>query len=175
MSKKICSIFDVEYDEEVAIDIEKLEERNRKLKLLKTYTSEQNFLDCVDQVAFTQDDLYDLLDEDITNIYLCGESFSIPLSKCGISYKGINNPVIVVASKTPVDWSEKNIKITDIRFDKEYQLVIGGKSEEEGAENLYLQCKFDDAFIVFEKLAHNANARAMYFLGEIYNHAKYGL
>lgn len=36
------------------------------------------------------------------------------------------------------------------------------------AEQLFLDCKFDEAFELFEKLAENGNGRAMYFLGEFY-------
>ena len=39
----------------------------------------------------------------------------------------------------------------------------------EKAEQLFLSCKFDEAFEIFEKLAENGNGRAMYFLGEFYD------
>jgi hypothetical protein len=129
LAKKVCQIFEVEYDEEVAIDLEKAEERNKKLGILKEYTTEQRFLDVVDVVAFTQDDLYDLLDEEETNIYLCGEKFSIPLSKKGMTYVGVNNPVVVVDSKKIVDWNEKGISLIDVRFDSAYQQIVDKQNQ----------------------------------------------
>ena len=124
LPKKVCQIFEVEYDEEVAIDLEKAEERNRKLGTLKEYTTEQRILEVVDVVAFTQDDLYDLLDKEETTIYLCGEKFSIPLSKKGMTYIGVNNPVVVVDSKKIVDWNEKEISLVDVSFDSVYQQIV---------------------------------------------------
>jgi hypothetical protein len=124
LAKKVCQIFEIEYDEEIAIDLEKAEERNKKLGILKEYTTEQRFLDAVDVVAFTQDDLYDLLDEEETTIYLCGDKFSIPLSKKGMTYIGVNNPVVVVDSKKIVDWNEKEISLVDVKYDSAYQQIM---------------------------------------------------
>ena len=38
------------------------------------------------------------------------------------------------------------------------------------AEDLYIRCKLDEAFPLFLSLAGEGAARAMYFLGEYYNH-----
>lgn len=121
LPKKVCEIFDVEYDEQIAIDLEKAEERNRKLSILKEYTTEQRFLDAVDNVAFSQDDVYDLLDEDVKTIFFCGDKFSIPLSKKGITYIGVNNPIVVIDSKDEVNWKEKDITLVDVTYDEKYQ------------------------------------------------------
>ncbi|WP_195454927.1 tetratricopeptide repeat protein [Turicibacter sanguinis] len=40
----------------------------------------------------------------------------------------------------------------------------------EEAEQLFLDCKFDDAFKLFKLLAEQGNGRAMYFMGEYYIH-----
>ena len=129
LAKKVCQIFEIEYDEEIAIDLEKAEERNKKLGILKEYTTEQRFLDAVDVVAFTQDDLYDLLDEEETTIYLCGDKFSIPLSKKGMTYIGVNNPVVVVDSKKIVDWNEKEISLVDVKYDSAYQQIMDKQNQ----------------------------------------------
>lgn len=41
------------------------------------------------------------------------------------------------------------------------------------AEQLYFDCKLDEAFEIFSSLAESGNGRAMYFLGEYYDH-QYG-
>ena len=71
-AKKICELFDVEYDEAAEEEVEKAEERKRKLELLKKFPDCMEYAKYVDSVAFDQDDLYDLLDEDVNEIYLCG-------------------------------------------------------------------------------------------------------
>lgn len=37
------------------------------------------------------------------------------------------------------------------------------------AEKLYFECKFDEAFTEFQRLANDGVARAFYFLGEFYS------
>lgn len=123
-NKKLCGIFEVEYDESAAEDMERAAERARKLALLKELTDDSSYASKIDSMAFDQDDLYDLLDDGITEIYLCGERFSVPLGKKGISYIGVNKPTVVISSKMVVDFSEKNITFTNIKFDEKYQALV---------------------------------------------------
>ncbi len=123
-NKKICEIFDVEYTEEEGLDMEAIAERKRKLDLLGEFTDDERFLDAVDQTAFDQDDLYDLLDEGTAAIYLCGERFSIPLGQKEITYIGVNNPTVVISSKENVDFAEKGISFENVKFDEKYQKIL---------------------------------------------------
>ena len=66
-AKKICELFDVEYDETAEEEVEKAEERKRKLELLKKFPDRMEYAKYIDLVAFDQDDLYDLLDENVTS------------------------------------------------------------------------------------------------------------
>lgn len=124
IAKSICEIFGVTYDEETELALEKAAERTERINRLMQYTDDEKFVVKIDSIAFDQDELYDLLDENVETIYLCGERFSIPLAKKGISYIGVNNPVLVIDSKVEVDWSEKQISIEDVKFDEKYQAVI---------------------------------------------------
>lgn len=167
LGKKVCQIFGIEYDEEVAIDLEKAKDRNRKLGILKEYTREQRFYDVIDAIAFTQDDVYDLLDEEETTIYLCGERFSIPLSKKDMTYIGINNPVVVIDSKEEVNWKEKNISLIDVVYDEKYKKIVKAVDEKKREfvcmikqNNLYKKsggyCK--DSFLNFMLSPENKNS-----------------
>jgi hypothetical protein len=124
LPKKVSAIFDIPYDEKTADDLKKTAERAERIKQLKEFTDEKQFVDEIDKVAFDQDELYDLLDEEVNEIYLCGDRFAIPLSVIGVSYKGINNPVVVIDSKTEIDWLEKKIILEAVRFDEKYQAVV---------------------------------------------------
>lgn len=135
LARRICEILGVDFDEEAEENIEKAEERNKKLARLKEVTLEKEFLDNVDNVALEQDDLYDLLDEGVNKIYLCGDRFSIPLSKEGVSYIGINNPVVAIDSKVEIDWKEKKIALSGVKFDSKYQEVV--ESAEDTKRKLY--------------------------------------
>lgn len=124
LAKKISNIFGVTYNDAVENALEEELERARRLELLKKYTDNTSFIDKVDQIAFEQDELYDLLDENITTIYLCGEKFSIPLSKKGVKYIGINNPIVLINSLEYINWKEKEIELEGTRFDEKYQEVV---------------------------------------------------
>ena len=95
-AKKICELFDVEYDETAEEEVEKAEERKRKLELLMKFPDRMEYAKYIDLVAFDQDDLYDLLDENVNEIYLCGNKFTIPIAKGSIKYVGILDKVTVV-------------------------------------------------------------------------------
>lgn len=123
-AKKVSQIFDVTYDGKMEEDLEKASERAERLKLLKQFTDEKKFIDAIDFVAFDQDELYDLLDNEAEIIYLCGERFTIPLSKQGVSYIGVNNPVAVIDSKVEVDWYEQEITLERVVYDDKYQAVV---------------------------------------------------
>lgn len=104
----------------------------------------------IDQVAFDQNELYKLLEEGQKEIYLCGDRFLIPLTKSGITYIGVNNPVAVIDSKEEVDWIKLDISLKDIVYDQEYQGILEEKRKREQVsktmvcmENRYLY-KFDE-------------------------------
>ncbi len=124
LARKLSEIFDVPYDENTEEELKKAEERAERLERLKEFTDDEQFFDKIDYVAFEQDELYDLLDEDAETIYLCGDRFSIPLSKSGVRYIGINNPTAVINSKAAVDWDDKKISIEGVTFDEKYQEVV---------------------------------------------------
>lgn len=121
LAQKICNIFGIDYVAET--NIESIEERNRKLTLLKEYTVDEKYFDILDDIAFNQDEFYDLLDEGKNEVYLCGERFSIPLSKQNMKYIGVNNPIVIVNSKEIVDFAKLNIEFVDVKFDEAYQLL----------------------------------------------------
>lgn len=124
LSRKICDVFEVEYSQEEEANLEKAMERKRKIGLLEEFTDEKKYFDVIDQIAFEQDDLYDLLDEGETVIYLCGDRFTVPLGKTGISYIGVNNPTVVVSSKEKIDFDAKEISFENVRFDEKYQKIL---------------------------------------------------
>ena len=145
--KKVCEIFDVEYDESFDIDMELVAERNRKFGLLKEFGyDKEDYVDVIEQIAFEQDEIYDLLDEDITTIYLCGEKFTIPLSKKGVQYIGVNKPIVVISSKEKVDFEEKEIVLENIIFDEKYQEILRECEKEEAKAKLVFGEYVEDTF-----------------------------
>ena len=78
-----------------------------------------------------------------------------------------------VASK--ISAKDELVPVPDMQSDSRLLETEQGQETEElqKAEQLYFDCKFDEAFEIFKSLAENGNARAMYFLGEIFYH-QYG-
>ena len=114
--KRVCEIFNVPYDTEA--------KREDRIKLLKKYSDDEKFEAVIDCVVFTQDELYDFLDKDKDTIYLCGDIFSIPLTKEGVCYRGINQPTVIVDSEVVVDWMKKKICLENVKFDSKYQSIV---------------------------------------------------
>lgn len=105
--KNLCEIFAVPYSESVAADVDLAEiaAKNKRYERLKQFTADDAILNEVDKVAFSQEELADLLDEGVELVYLCGEKFDIPCSKGGVKYIGVNNPMVDVDKR----YDEKDI------------------------------------------------------------------
>ena len=106
--EQFCKIFGVAYTGS-SVDLEEIARRQEKLAKLRTFTDEPEYIGHVDQVAFDQEDLADLLDNGQKEIYLCGSQFNIPVSQHGVYYKGITNPMIHLTGKLPEDMEETGI------------------------------------------------------------------
>lgn len=112
LPKKLCAIFGVPFEEE-----NNDPERQERLERLKQYTGDPAILNCVDQVAFDQEDLGYLLDDGIDEIYLCENRFNIPLRKRNKSYIGIGKAIAVLRSYKPVDFDALNIRFKNLTFE----------------------------------------------------------
>lgn len=88
----------------------------RKEAVREAAESDESLLpDNVNLVALDQEELARLLDAKEEIIYLCKETFVIPLSVKGIHYKGINHPVIENAF-TEEQYQKAGIKIENIEL-----------------------------------------------------------
>ena len=119
LAKKICEIFDVPYDATIEKELEKAVEREERIGKLREYTDDEQYVEVIDNVAFNQEELYALLDEDVDKIYLCGERFSIPSAKAGVTYIGVNNPTVEPDSEE--DWDENGITLKQVNYDNKIE------------------------------------------------------
>jgi len=101
-----------------------------KKSLLSRYTSDENVLGKVESVAFDQEDLNDLLEEGVTDIYLCDDSFIIPVDRSGIKYNGIGSVEINIDRNEWVDFSKIGIEFSNIKFSSQYEQLIAEKNAE---------------------------------------------
>ena len=98
LHKKLCEIFDVPYQDRNGLDISELELLNEKREKLRQFTSDEEIIAKVAQVAFDQEELSDLLDADKSVIYLCGDKFRLPWREKSCHYIGIsaNRPHVIL-------------------------------------------------------------------------------
>ncbi len=163
---KLCEIFEVE----PPVDEREINWRNERLEKLKNFTNDENILAKVDDVAFNQEELGDLLDENISEIYLCGNKFIIPLKTLNKKYIGVGNAVAVIRRKKPVDFDALNISFENINFNPEYEKVkieMGAELFKRGEEELNAE-NYTVAFELFQKAAALQNAESMRLIGTMY-------
>lgn len=124
LKKKLCEIFDVEYEDDGEFDVELAAKRREKLEKLKQYTADEKILALVYNVAFDRNDMVELLDEDVDTIVLVDGTYRIPLREHNKKYIGVGNVVAEINSKEVVDFDEIGIKFENIRFDDEYAALL---------------------------------------------------
>ncbi|MGM9579734.1 MAG: CFI-box-CTERM domain-containing protein [Anaerovibrio sp.] len=124
LKKKLCEIFDVEYEDDGEFDVELAAKRREKLEKLKQYTADEKILALVDNVAFDRNDMVELLDEDVDTIVLVDGTYRIPMREHNKKYIGVGNVVAEINSKEVVDFDEIGIKFENIRFDDEYAALL---------------------------------------------------
>lgn len=89
--KKLCETLGVDFLKFSVIVTPEVEKR---LAEIKQFTDDEDVLNNFQKVAFNQEELAQLLSKDEKIIYLCHNNFSIPLSKTGVKYIGVDNPTI---------------------------------------------------------------------------------
>ena len=124
--RKICNILGVDYEKyyEELDDAETVAWRAQRREHLKKFTDDPEIIKKVDNVAFNQEDLEDILRESPlpNKIYLCDNFFRFPsgiLRKEYIAYVGIGNVSIKFETKKPVDISQLEITFENIKFTDE--------------------------------------------------------
>lgn len=118
---KLYIIFGVRNPAIVQQEKDKERVRQERLEKLKAGVESdddfEEFKNHINEMAFSQDELYDFLDEGITNIYLCGNKFEIPLEVRGISYYGVNKPLALIRVKEKIDLeAERGVRFSGVRF-----------------------------------------------------------
>ncbi len=137
--RQLCDILGVAYEgTDDEIDVDALERLNEKRAKLQQLTDDEEILSHAGQVAFSQEELAELIDEDATKIYLCGEKFTIPVKVENRTYVGIiGKPEISIAAETKEELAEKNIVLENVLLPEHLREETSEeeKQPETGAEN----------------------------------------
>lgn len=117
LHRQLCAILGVAYDSEEELDVEQLERLNEKKSILRQKTTDANILSHAAQTAFHQEDLADLLDMGEPTIYLCGETFNIPVRVGNKKYVGILGvPKIKINATSQAELDSKGIMFENVHL-----------------------------------------------------------
>lgn len=115
--RRICDTFQVNYLDHVTLSEEEKKRQKQKESLVRQVITDtkadEKLLKELPYIAVDQEELAGLINAGETKIYLCNESFSIPISKPGIEYIGIGD-VQIENSFTQEQYSKAGITITNI-------------------------------------------------------------
>lgn len=151
LNAKLCAIFGVPYEEEDSMSMEDVLERKERLEKLKQITDDEELWDKIDIVAFSQEELADLLDAGEKTIYLCGEDFRIPERIHNVTYIGIETELKIDAKKKQ-RYEQNGINLInlvhEVEDDKPNVLISANKGNEDESLDLcyeewlyeFLQC-----------------------------------
>ena len=175
LQKELCRIFDVDFEDEEDIDVDAVNERNRKLDILRQHTADDTVLKNVDIVAFDQEELGDILDSGENVIYLFNNTFSIPLSVKNKKYIGIGKAECIIHSKDVVDFTELGIEFDNVVFDEKYRKIEEEKSPSKFSaegDKLYDNKEYEKAIELYKKAAALGHIGVLNRLGGMYQYGE---
>lgn len=135
------------------------------MRTFKKFTADDNILAAADRVAFTKNDITDLLNSGVKEIYLCGEHFTLPANIPDITYIGVNMPTVEFEG----DSVESGIDLKDVEFNIEkylYDDVFDFDNADKSLEKFFTF--FDANFKLGMKLLETDSAKAQFVLGLCY-------
>lgn len=186
LKEKICDILKVDITDAHNSEPVLNESLRNRLEKVKQYTADKEILDNISKVATNQEELLELVQGGESEIYLCAESFVIPLVVENVTYIGIASPTVVIRSSTPVEFAESNIVFRNVKFDDEYvkiceennepteEVVDEDDEEKDNGEELFLQAlEYEDTDTekyvqLLKEAAMLGNERAPFKIGFYY-------
>ena len=167
LASKLAGIFGIKAGDE--IDVKSIAERNEKLNKLRKFTSDDDILNNIDHVAFSQEELSDILDEGAEVIYLCGDSFRIPLSEKGKKYVGINDPVIEIKTSVSVNLDTYDIFISKCHLSEKTSAMVFSSQQliEKGLQYLSAD-DFSNALKCFKQAADSGSHEGLFQYAKMY-------
>lgn len=109
--RQICLALGVEYRLYQKLTAEEQNNWNEKLSIVCECAKDPDFLPDMELIAMNQEELAELLDKQEKKIYLCNNSFSIPLRVPGVEYTNLGNATIE-NPYTKVQYEKAGIKMS---------------------------------------------------------------
>lgn len=135
--EQFCQILGVQCESSLEANVNAIAQEYQKREKLRQLTDNEDILAHAGDVAFTQEEMEQLIHAGKTTVYLCGEQFTIPIRETSLTYIGIPGITKATINGSFYDLvtalATGNIIIQDIILPPEYtfDLVI---NLEEGNE-----------------------------------------
>ncbi|MCD7824780.1 MAG: hypothetical protein LUH14_02255 [Clostridiaceae bacterium] len=113
--QKICKILGIAYSSAQKLSQEEMAKLDAKKKVIQSFTTDPHILSEIDLVAMSQEELASLLSRGEKTIYLCNNTFSLPLRVPNVTYTGIGN-VTVESPFTEKQYARAGIKINGVNL-----------------------------------------------------------
>ena len=133
---KLCTIFDIEYLSSKHMTEEEKAMWEEKKQIVSEYTSDPSILSELWLVAMNQEELATLLNQGEKKIYLCNESFSIPIKVAGMDYICIGN-VTIDNPYTKDQYEKAGITVTGVTLPQEENQTTSALAKEAAEANGY--------------------------------------
>lgn len=181
---RLCEILGLRrpISQEERIDLNEIKKRNAHREILKRYTSDDNIIAAVDRVAFSQEDLEDLLHSGVKDIYLLRHEFDefiIPEEYDELTYHRINDPVVkysrIIRLEKAIECGDTKAAVelerfkADILNDPESQVELGSRYYSSGDRT---EENYKEAVRWYQKAAEQGNPSAQCRLGFCYINGK---
>ena len=169
--QKFCDVLGVEYEGSEETGVEFLERLNEKKNYLRQKTDDKSIVANADKTALNQEDLSDLLDMEEPTIYLCGESFNIPIRVEKKKYIGIlGTPKISIKANSQAELDAKNISFENCILPFAVETVAKVSVEKSATKVLHIKYT---PYIPRKRLLKIAitigRSRSLYNVSEVWN------
>lgn len=166
LNERLCKILGVSYQGNSAVDLEEIQQRNERKRMIAGMTADKRVLEHMDAVALNQEELSDLVQAGLSVVYLCGAAFTLPFRR-NVRYIGINQPLVRLERGRYLDeYAEAGIVLEGVQCESDAQRSCQGI-------RLFQDGNYQAAFPIVQKEAESENLRAMYIMAMYYD-AGYG-
>lgn len=151
--KDLCRILGINYMNVSKMSDEDIEKLNARKALIAQFTSDENILNAPWSVALNQEELSSLINSSEKHIYLCKETFSIPIRVSGITYIVIGDAKLE-SPYTLAQYNNAGITITGISLPETADNVTSTIAKEAAKANGYDD--FSETHCPLATAVHNA-------------------
>ncbi len=127
LGEQLCVILGVDPHLVAEVSVEKISSRNENVAKLKKIVDDETILEKIHLVAFNQEELNMLVEEE-KQIYLFEGEYIIPLNKENVAYYGLGNVKAIIETEKRISFGKLGISFHNMEFDDNYKRILNSIS-----------------------------------------------